>query len=73
MKSFSGAVQARILPIQWATGRGPLDRIFRNDIRAWMAYVNYVFVLGFMALAVLVVLGGLLASRLLTPPNPGVA
>jgi len=33
--------------------------------------VNYIFVLGFMALAVFVVLGGLLASHLLAPQNPG--
>ena len=33
--------------------------------------MNYLFVLGFMALAVLVVLGGLLASHLLAPQNPG--
>jgi NADH-quinone oxidoreductase subunit A len=33
--------------------------------------VNYIFVLGFMGLAVLVVLGGLLGSRLLSPRLPG--
>lgn len=44
---------------------------FRTDNRVWVAFVNYLFVLGFMALAVLVVLVGLLASRLLAPPHPG--
>ena len=33
--------------------------------------MNYIFVLGFMGLAVLVVLGGLLLSHRLTPQNPG--
>ena len=33
--------------------------------------MNYIFVLGFMGLAVIVVLGGLLGSRLLAPPHPG--